>query len=84
MVAAIDPNLVLLIIAIVNAITAIMTWKTKRAAEKTEVNTNHMREQLVVATGAASHAAGKEEGRAEGEAKAAVLAQGALDGTKKA
>lgn len=84
---AIDPNMVLLVIALVNAFTAFMAWKTKNiaqdtkvAAEKTEVNTNHMREQLVAATGDAAHAAGKEEGRAEGVAKAAILAEGNLAG----
>lgn len=77
-----DPNLILLIVALVNAFTALMAWKTKVAAEKTEVNTNSMREQLVEAKGIASHAEGKEEGRKEGEATAAILAQGNLEGKK--
>lgn len=52
--------------------------ETREVAVRTEVNTNHMREQLVTATGIASHAEGREEGRAEGEAKAAILAEGKL------
>jgi hypothetical protein len=80
-----DPNtLVLLAIALLNAWVALMAWRTKRdihatkiAVEKTEVNTNHMREQLVEATGVAAHAAGRDEMRQEAEATAATLAQGA-------
>jgi hypothetical protein len=77
-----DPNVILLIVAIVNAFTALMAWQTKRAAEKTEINTNHMREQLVDSTKIASHAEGKEEGRAEGKADAAILAQGNLEASQ--
>ena len=43
-----------------------------------EKATNSMKDALVASTGNAAHAAGKEEGRLEGEAKAAVLAQGQL------
>ena len=56
--------------------------ETKIIAQKTELNTNSMREQLVAATGAASHAAGLEQGRTEGEAKAAILAEGKLQGSE--
>jgi membrane protein implicated in regulation of membrane protease activity len=73
----------LLGIAIAQAIAAYFTWRTsqsamatKVAAEKTEVNTNSMREALVQRTGEAEHARGREEMRLEGEALAASLAKG--------
>lgn len=48
--------------------------ETRELAEKTEINTNSMKDALVKATGEAAHAAGKEEGRSEGEAKAVIVA----------
>lgn len=78
---------ILLVIAITNAGTGVLwflikqdTLATKIAAELTEKNTNSMKDALVLATDKAAHAAGKEEGRVEGEAKAAVLAEGKLQG----
>lgn len=47
-------------------------------SRRTEKNTNSMKDELVKVTGEKAHAAGKEEGRQEGESKAATLAQGAL------
>ena len=80
-----DPNLTLLLIAIFNAITAFLAWRTHAAAKETQANvqkietaTNSMKDALVKATGEASHAAGVEEGRAAGEARAAILAKGKL------
>lgn len=58
----------------------VIAGKTKMVAERTEVNTNSMREQLVRATAESSHAAGMNQARAEGEAKAATLAEGQLRG----
>lgn len=88
----------LLGIAALNALAAYLGWRTKQTAtetkaiavethalaEKTELNTNSMREALVIATGDAAHAAGLEQGRTEGEAKAATLAEGVLQGKAKA
>ncbi len=48
--------------------------ETKQISEQTMKNTNHITEALVAATKTASHAEGKEEGLAIGEAKAVELA----------
>lgn len=73
----INPNLLgWVIVSLAQAFTAWMAWKTKTAAEKTEVNTNSMREQLVAATGVSAHAAGMEEGRITEIARVATLAEG--------
>lgn len=76
-----DPNLTLLSIALLNAFTAFMAWRTHLLTKQVEVATNSMKDALVKATGEASHAAGKEEGRVEAENKAgnaavAILAEG--------
>lgn len=78
-------NIILLGIAGLNTYTAWMAWQTKVAADETkklaqqvEVATNSMKDALVKATGEAAHAAGKVEGIAESEVKAANLAQGVL------
>lgn len=71
-----DPNLTLLGIALLNAFTAVMAWRTHSLTEKVEIATNSMKDALVKATGESAHAAGKEEGRVEGEAKAASVALG--------
>lgn len=74
---------VLLLVAFLNAVTAMMAWRThdtatlaysvatetKAIALKTEIQTNSINTALVAATATASHATGKEEGRLEGEAK---------------
>ncbi len=78
--ASLINNIVLLLIGLVGIYTAYQAKQTKIAAEKTETNTNSMREQLVIATGTASHAAGKAEGIAQGKADAALLAKGILKG----
>ena len=56
-------TLALLLIALLNAYVVWTSSRTYKVAQKTEVNTNSMREQLVRATALASHAEGKEEGR---------------------
>lgn len=48
--------------------------RTEHVATQTMKNTNHLTEVLVATTAVAAHATGKEEGRVEGENKAAVLA----------
>ncbi len=55
----------LLVIALLNAFTAAMSWQTMKMATRTEQNTNSMKDALVAATASASHAAGREEMRAE-------------------
>jgi hypothetical protein len=51
--------------------------------QKTELNTNSMKDALVAATKLSAHAEGREEGRAEGAATAATLAQGVMQGQQK-
>jgi hypothetical protein len=72
----------LLVIAGLNVLTAIVTWRTnltaketRQIAQQTEHNTNSLSEQLVAATGKAAYAAGREEMRGEAEDKAAAVAQ---------
>lgn len=82
---AVDINintLMLLAIAICNVVIAVLAWHTKQdvaatrvTAERTELNTNSMREALVQRTGEAEHARGREEARVEGEAKAEKMAE---------
>lgn len=81
-----DPNLVLLGIALLNVVTALVTWRTHLVVlpaiskiTQLEKNTNSIKDALVKVTGEAAHAAGKEEGRVEGEQKAAILAEGKLN-----
>lgn len=61
-----------IVLALVGAMTLINTYYTRR----TEKNTNSMKDALVASTGQLAHAAGKEEGRIEGEVKAAAVAEG--------
>lgn len=60
----------------------LLSWWNSRKIEQVHLATNSMKDALVSATGTAAHAAGREEGRIEGEAKAAVLAEGKLQATK--
>lgn len=71
-------TLILLIIALLNAYTAWATMQNKQDIRKIELATNSMKDALVAATDKSAHAAGREEGRQEGAATAAVLARGAL------
>lgn len=73
-------NAILIFIAILNLITAFVAMNTRTIAQRTEVNTNSMRERLVEVTGDAAHAAGLTEGREAGEATAATLAKGQAQG----
>lgn len=59
-------------------IVAIMNATTLYYSRRTEKNTNSMKDALVASTQKEAHSAGLEQGRVEGEAKAAVLAQGRL------
>lgn len=69
-----DANtLALVLIAVMNAFTAFMAYRTHVAAVTTQTNvakveiaTNSMKDALVKATGEASHAAGMAEGIAQG------------------
>lgn len=84
----IDPNIAALLgIAIINAI---ISWRTHASIKVTQADvlrvekaTNSMKDALVARTAEAAEAKGRDDERAVGEAKAAVLAQGILDGTKK-
>ncbi len=64
----------------INLETKAVAIEAKEIAQKTEINTNSMKDALVASTKAASHAEGREEARVEGEAKAATLAAGTLAG----
>ncbi len=77
-----EPNLTLLLVAVLNAFTAYMAWRTHNLTKQVEVATNSMKDALVKATGEASHAAGLAEGKASGERRAATLAEGVLQGSE--
>ena len=55
----------LLVIAVLNALTAWMAYKTRADVRTLEVNTNSIKDALVASTAKASHANGLAEGRAE-------------------
>lgn len=61
----------LLGIAIMNAITAYMAYRTKQQADTIEKATNSMKDALVATTARASLAEGKEQGRIEEVARTA-------------
>lgn len=83
----IDPNWTLLAIAAFNLATGVLAWDARREVKatktiaqatqeialKTEINTNSLTTRLVAASSEAAHAAGKEEGRAVEEQRAANL-----------
>lgn len=76
-------------IALSNAAGLYFSWRAKSIAVTTsetvavlEKNTNSIKDALVAKTGEAAHAAGREEMRIEGEAKAATLAMGLIEGKK--
>jgi membrane protein implicated in regulation of membrane protease activity len=69
----IDPGLAIVIVALIQLIGLYFTRRTLKVAQRTEENTNSMREQLVVATAKASFSAGKAEGRSDVEAENAAL-----------
>lgn len=62
----------------INLETKAVAVEAKEIALKTELNTNSMKDALVASTKVAAHLEGRDEARAEGEAKAATLAAGAL------
>ncbi len=59
-----DSNLILLGIALLNAYTAWMAYRTHSLTEKVEVATNSMKDQLVAATGKSEYARGKSDQQA--------------------
>lgn len=73
-----DPNLVILLIAVLNAFTAFMAWRTHSLTKQVEIATNSMKDALVKATGDAARAEGREEERIAGEAKVADATKGVL------
>jgi hypothetical protein len=73
-------DIVLAVIALLNAYTAFKIKQTHDLAQQVETKTNSMQDQLIKKTGEAAHAAGVTEGIAKGDEKAAVLAQGRLEG----
>ncbi len=77
-----DPNLTLLGIALLNAFTAFMAWRTHNLTKQVETATNSMKDALVKSTGETSYAEGLAEGKASGERKAAAFAAGVLQGTE--
>lgn len=80
------------IVAVSNAFAMYFSWRARQIAEATkdvvvqtkevigriEQNANGAHDALVKSTSEAAHAAGKEEGRLQGEAAAAILAKGIL------
>lgn len=70
----IEPNTLALLVL------AVMQGFNLYYAHKTEKNTNSMKDALVARTAESAHAAGRDEMRAEGEAKAASVAQGVRQG----
>jgi hypothetical protein len=87
-----DYNLIALaVVAFCNMIPAVLAaifaWRahvttlaTQANVAKVETATNSMKDALVAATRAEAHAAGMEEGRLAGVAKAATLAEGRRQG----
>jgi hypothetical protein len=71
----------LLIIALINVVTAFLAARTHALTQKVEVATNSMKDALVRTTRSEAHAAGVEEGRLAGVAKAATLEEGRQQGT---
>ena len=74
MIWGMEPNTIGLII--IGLLTLVNTYYTRR----TEKNTNSMKDALVKSTADSSHAAGREEGRAEAKAGAALVAEGVVLG----
>lgn len=63
----------LLSIAMLNAITAYLTYRTHMLTKKIETSTNSMQDKLISATEKASFAEGHDKARIEGEDRAAAL-----------
>ena len=85
-----DANAVIwLMVAIVNAVPATVAAvfavrahnaavRSEKLTRQVEIATNSMKDALVKSTGDAARAEGRETGRAEGEVKASLLAEGRL------
>jgi len=69
-------NLILLLVALMNAFTAFMAYRTHQNVLVVELATNSMKDALVAATGSAAHAAGVTEGRAQAKADRAMFNAG--------
>lgn len=55
--------------------------KSQENIQKIEIATNSMKDALIVSTAKEQFAAGRDQARLEGEAKAAILAEGQLNAT---
>ena len=74
---SVDINeIVLAFIALLNAFTAFLAYRTHQNMALVEKNTNSMKDALVKQTGLASHAAGVTEGLAQGAAQTALFEAG--------
>lgn len=69
-------TIALLFIAVLNAFTGYLAWRTRSDVRVIEKATNSMKDALVAATDVAARAEGKEEGRLEGVAEGARQGQG--------
>lgn len=73
-------TVVLAIIAVANALGAYWAYKTRTDMKLLEVNTNSIKDALVLRTAEASEAKGRDAERRLGDEKAATLARGNLEG----
>lgn len=55
-------TIALLVIALLNAFTALMAWRTRGEMKVLEQNTNSIKDALVASTAKASRAQGRKEG----------------------
>lgn len=83
MMLQIDPNILLVVVAALNTITAILTWLTHKVVTVAQTDvveikkaTNSMAHALVEATAKASEAKGRDEERTRAELKAADVRSG--------
>jgi hypothetical protein len=70
-------NILLFLIAVLNAYAAFMAWRTHSLTQTIEISTNSMKDALVKATAEASHASGLSEGLARAASNKALFDAGA-------
>ena len=77
-----DPNVTLIVVALLNCITSIFTWRTHKVVkdsadviDKLEKNTNSIKDALVKSTGEAAFSAGRAKGRKEEENRVSSLSK---------